>query len=44
KLHGKVPNVVYHEGDWGKEPMVTVFGKDAVEVASFVIKLAEMIK
>ncbi|MEM1531313.1 MAG: bifunctional hydroxymethylpyrimidine kinase/phosphomethylpyrimidine kinase, partial [Nitrososphaerota archaeon] len=42
KLHGKVPNVVYHEGDWGKEPMVTVFGKDAVEVASFVIKLAEM--
>ncbi|MEM2235685.1 MAG: bifunctional hydroxymethylpyrimidine kinase/phosphomethylpyrimidine kinase [Nitrososphaerota archaeon] len=44
KLHGKVPNVVYHEGDWGKEPMVTVFGKDAVEVASFVIKLAEMVK
>ncbi len=43
KLRGKVPNIVYHEGDWGKEPMVTVFGKDAVEVASLVIKLAEMI-
>ncbi|MCS7135746.1 MAG: bifunctional hydroxymethylpyrimidine kinase/phosphomethylpyrimidine kinase [Nitrososphaerota archaeon] len=44
KLHGGVPNIVYHEGDWGKEPMVIVFGKDAVEVASLVIKLAEMIK
>lgn len=44
KLHGKVPNIVYHEGDWGKEPMVTVFGKDAVDIASIVIRLAGMIK
>ncbi|PUA32052.1 MAG: bifunctional hydroxymethylpyrimidine kinase/phosphomethylpyrimidine kinase [Candidatus Terraquivivens tikiterensis] len=44
KLHGGVPNVVYHEGDWGKEPMVTVFGRDAVEVASLVIRLAEKIR
>jgi len=44
KFCGEVPNIVYHEGDWGKEPMVVVFGKDAVEVATLVIKLAEMIK
>jgi hydroxymethylpyrimidine/phosphomethylpyrimidine kinase len=44
KFCGEVPNIVYHEGDWGKEPMAVVFGKDAVEVAALVIKLAEMIK
>jgi len=29
---GRVPDIVYHEGDWGKEPIITVFGRDAVEV------------
>ncbi|MEM2910261.1 MAG: bifunctional hydroxymethylpyrimidine kinase/phosphomethylpyrimidine kinase [Nitrososphaerota archaeon] len=44
RLHGGVPNLIYHEGDWGKEPMVTVFGKDALEVATLVVRLAERVK
>ncbi|WP_297499824.1 bifunctional hydroxymethylpyrimidine kinase/phosphomethylpyrimidine kinase [Thermococcus sp.] len=29
---GKRPDVIYHLGDWGKEPMVLVFGGSAREV------------
>ena len=29
---GKVPDLIYHEGDWGKEPMILILGRDAVEV------------
>ncbi|MBM3898425.1 MAG: bifunctional hydroxymethylpyrimidine kinase/phosphomethylpyrimidine kinase [Thaumarchaeota archaeon] len=30
---GRVPDIIYHEGDWGKEPMIVVLGRDAEEVA-----------
>lgn len=40
KAHGGVPDVVYHTGDWGKEAMMLVFGKDAVEVAMKAIRIA----
>jgi len=40
-LDGMVPDIIYHEGDWGKEPMITVLGIDALDVASKVIKIAE---
>lgn len=43
RAKGKVPDIVYHLGDWGKEPMIIVFGGDAVEVAQKVIKLAQEI-
>lgn len=36
---GRVPDIIYHEGDWGKEPMITIFGRDAVEVVEKVKKL-----
>lgn len=29
---GKRPDLIYHLGDWGKEPMVLVFGKNPAEV------------
>ncbi|NJE00998.1 bifunctional hydroxymethylpyrimidine kinase/phosphomethylpyrimidine kinase [Thermococcus sp. JdF3] len=32
KRAGKRPDVIYHLGDWGKEPMVLIFGRDAREV------------
>jgi len=41
---GKVPDVVYHLGDWGKEPMITVFGRDAVEVALKIIRIAKKLR
>jgi len=33
------PDVVYHLGDWGKEPMVLIFGRDAREVVERVKRL-----
>jgi len=40
---GFVPDVVYHCGDWGKEPMINIFGKDAVEVVTKALRIAEKI-
>lgn len=34
-----VPDIIYHLGDWGKEPMVLVFGKNPYEVCSKVISI-----
>ncbi len=41
---GQVPDMIYHRGDIGKEPMITIFGKDAVEVAVKTIKLSRHLK
>lgn len=29
---GEVTDIIYHRGDWGKEPMILITGKNAVEV------------
>jgi len=44
KKAGEVPDVIYHEGDYGKEPMVIILGKNPIEVAQKVIQLARQIK
>jgi hydroxymethylpyrimidine/phosphomethylpyrimidine kinase len=31
---GFVPDIIYHTGDWGKEPMVSIFGRDPLEVVT----------
>jgi hydroxymethylpyrimidine/phosphomethylpyrimidine kinase len=36
---GRVPDIMYHEGDWGKEPMILIFGRDALEVVEKAEKL-----
>lgn len=41
---GKVPRVIYHTGDWGKEPMILLFGRDAVEVARMIVEVAEKLE
>ncbi|MEM3028507.1 MAG: bifunctional hydroxymethylpyrimidine kinase/phosphomethylpyrimidine kinase, partial [Candidatus Bathyarchaeia archaeon] len=41
KKIGKVPDIIYHLGDWGKEPLITVLGKDAKHVAMKVLRIAE---
>lgn len=38
-----VPDMIYHSGDVGKEPMVTIFGRDAVEVAVKAIKILKLL-
>ncbi|WP_297509914.1 bifunctional hydroxymethylpyrimidine kinase/phosphomethylpyrimidine kinase [Thermococcus sp.] len=32
KRAGKRPDLIYHLGDWGKEPMVLIFGRNTKEV------------
>ena len=38
---GQMPDVIYHLGDWGKEPMITIVGKSAVEVAKKAVRVAK---
>ena len=39
---GEVPDVIYHTGDWGKEPIIALIGCDAVDVAKMAICLAQL--
>ncbi len=39
---GTIPDVIYHEGAWGKEPMICLVGSDAVEVAEMGICIARL--
>ena len=38
---GKVPDVIYHRGDIGKEPMIVIFGEQAYDLAKLTVQLAE---
>lgn len=40
KKVGKVPDVIYHRGDIGKEPMILAFGEQAYDLAQLAVKLA----
>jgi len=44
KRAGKVPDVIYHRGDLGKEPMIVIFGRSAYDLAKLVIRLAGRMK
>ncbi len=44
KAVGKAPDVVYHRGDVGKEPMIVIFGENAYDLAKLLIELAEEVK
>ncbi len=41
---GKVPDIVYHKGDFGKEPMIVILGKDALDVVDKLLKIMECMK
>ena len=38
-LAGKVTDIVYHLGDFGKEPMITIFGENAVDVVKKLLRI-----
>ncbi|MEM1619596.1 MAG: thiamine-phosphate synthase family protein [Fervidicoccaceae archaeon] len=40
KLRGARPDVIYHVGDYGKEPMLTVFGERATDVVDKLVRMA----
>ena len=37
---GRVPDALYHLGDWGKEPMIVLLGESATQVAGRAVELA----
>ncbi len=37
----KTPDVIYHLGDWGKEPMVVLVGETAIQVAGWAVQVME---
>lgn len=41
KRAGETPDVIYHLGDWGKEPMVVLVGETATQVAGWTIQVME---
>ncbi|MDH5746197.1 MAG: bifunctional hydroxymethylpyrimidine kinase/phosphomethylpyrimidine kinase [Candidatus Bathyarchaeota archaeon] len=44
KKVGKVPDVIYHRGDVGKEPMIVILGKQACDLAKLTVQLAREIE
>ena len=40
---GKVPDVIYHRGDIGKEPMIVILGQQAYDLAKHIAQLAREI-
>lgn len=44
RLGGVVPDLIYHEGDWGKEPMTLVFGETPLEVVEKVRALLRKLR
>ncbi|MGC9346107.1 MAG: thiamine-phosphate synthase family protein [Candidatus Bathyarchaeales archaeon] len=41
---GKVPDVIYHKGDVGKEPMIVILGEQAYDLAKLIVQLAREIE
>lgn len=37
------PDLIYHKGDFGKEPMIVLLGRDAVSLAESAVKLGAML-
>jgi hydroxymethylpyrimidine kinase/phosphomethylpyrimidine kinase len=44
KRIGKVPDVIYHRGDVGKEPMIVILGQQAYDLAKHTAQLAKEIR
>jgi hydroxymethylpyrimidine kinase / phosphomethylpyrimidine kinase / thiamine-phosphate diphosphorylase len=40
KRIGKVPDALYHLGDWGKEPMIVLLGESADQVVDWAIEIS----
>ncbi len=36
---GEITDLIYHTGDWGKEPMILITGKNAVEVVEKFVRI-----
>ncbi len=43
KLGGGAPDLIYHYGDWGKEPMAIILGRTAVDAVGKTISIASIV-
>lgn len=41
---GDVPDIIFHQGAWGKEPSIALIGTDAIEVAKMAVCIAKLYK
>ena len=41
KKIGTVPDIIFHRGDWGKEAMIIILGRDAVDTVKKALKIIE---
>jgi len=41
KKVGAVPDIIYHLGDWGKEPMILVLGRTAIDVVDKALRIVK---
>jgi hydroxymethylpyrimidine kinase/phosphomethylpyrimidine kinase len=41
---GKAPDVIYHRGDVGKEPMIVILGQEATELAELIVQIAAKVR
>ncbi|MEM0445366.1 MAG: bifunctional hydroxymethylpyrimidine kinase/phosphomethylpyrimidine kinase [Nitrososphaerota archaeon] len=41
---GKVTDIIFHRGDWGKEPMITITGRNAVEVVKKLQRIIDVMQ
>ncbi|PKL71164.1 MAG: thiamine-phosphate synthase, partial [Methanobacteriales archaeon HGW-Methanobacteriales-2] len=39
---GEVPDVIFHKGAWGKEPMIVLVGAQPEELADMAVCLAKL--
>lgn len=44
KRLGKAPDVIYHRGDVGKEPMIVMLGQEATELAELIVQIATKVR
>ncbi len=44
KIGWRAPDLIYHLGDWGKEPMVILFGEDALTVLEKLEKISKTMR
>jgi hydroxymethylpyrimidine/phosphomethylpyrimidine kinase len=40
KAIGRVPDIIFHRGDWGKEPMITILAPTATEATKIAQNIA----
>lgn len=44
KQLGRMPDIIYHMGDVGKEPMITILGRSAIDVAQRAIAASKAVR